>query len=61
YFTSLFNLVRVSVFILKNIKAGFAIYGLFLFNLDRVLRSIPVLLPPTKPAIPSADETIVGS
>ena len=44
---------------LKNIKAGFAICGLFLFNPDKVLRSMPV--PLAKPAISSADEIIVGS
>jgi hypothetical protein len=59
HFTSLFSLARVSTFTLKNIKAGFAIYRLFLFNPDRVLRSMPV--PPAEPAVPSTDETMVGS
>jgi hypothetical protein len=47
------------VFTPKNIKAGFATSGLFPFNLDRVLRSMPA--PPAKLAIPSADKVEVGS
>ncbi|KAH8758851.1 hypothetical protein BGZ57DRAFT_733460, partial [Hyaloscypha finlandica] len=43
----------------RNIKAGFAASGLFPFNPDRVLRSMPA--PPAEPAIPSADEVEVGS
>ncbi|KIM93067.1 hypothetical protein OIDMADRAFT_138442, partial [Oidiodendron maius Zn] len=43
----------------KNIKAGFAANGLFPFNPDRVLRSIPV--PLAEPAIPRVDEVKVGS
>jgi hypothetical protein len=43
----------------KNIKAGFAVNGLFLFNPDRVLRSMPTSL--AEPAIPRADEVKVGS
>ncbi|KAF4630854.1 hypothetical protein G7Y89_g7281 [Cudoniella acicularis] len=46
--------VRGRAFTLKNIKAGFAASGLFPFNLDRVLRSMPA--PLAKPAIPRADE-----
>jgi hypothetical protein len=44
---------------LKNIKAGFTISGLFPFNPDRVLRSIPA--PPAKLAIPRADKVKVGT
>ncbi|KUJ17482.1 uncharacterized protein LY89DRAFT_584597, partial [Mollisia scopiformis] len=40
----------------KNIKAGFAASGLFPFNPDRVLRSMPA---PAEPAIPSTDEVKV--
>jgi hypothetical protein len=58
HFTSLFGPARVSAFTPKNIKAGFAACGLFPFNPDRVLRSMPV--PPAEPAVPSADETTVG-
>jgi len=46
-------------FTLKNIKAGFAVSGLFPFNLDRVLRSMPAL--PAEKSILSADEVKVGS
>jgi hypothetical protein len=42
----------------KNIKAGFAASGLFPFNPDRVLRSMPA--PSAEPAIPRADEVRVG-
>jgi hypothetical protein len=59
YFTSLYSPARERAFMLKNIKAGFAISGLFLFNLDRVLRSIPA--PPAEPAIPRANKVKVGS
>jgi hypothetical protein len=41
HYTSLYSLARERAFILKNIKASFATSSLFLFNLDRVLRSIP--------------------
>jgi hypothetical protein len=47
------------VFILKNIKAGFTVSSLILFNLDRVLRSIPT--PPAKLAILSVNKIRVGS
>ncbi|KAG9229290.1 hypothetical protein BJ875DRAFT_351860, partial [Amylocarpus encephaloides] len=43
----------------KNIKAGFAASGLFPFNPDRVLRSMPA--PPAEPAIPCVDEVEVGT
>jgi hypothetical protein len=42
YFTSLYNLARKRAFTLKNIKAGFATSSLFLFNPDKILRSMPV-------------------
>ena len=44
HFTSLFSPAREKAFTLKNIKAGFAVSGLFLFNLDKIFRSI--LKPP---------------
>ena len=59
HFTSLYNLAREKAFTLKNIKAGFAASGLFPFNPDRVLRSMPA--PPAEPAIPKADEMKAGS
>jgi hypothetical protein len=61
HFTSLFGPARVTVFTPRNIKAGFAASGLFPFNPDRVLRSMP--MPPAKPApaVPRADERTVGS
>jgi hypothetical protein len=57
YFTSLYSPARESAFTPKNIKAGFAVSGLFPFNPDRVLRSMPA--PDT--AIPSADKVKVGT
>ncbi|TVY13330.1 hypothetical protein LARI1_G008576, partial [Lachnellula arida] len=45
---------RDRAFTPKNIKAGFAASGLFPFNPDRVLRSMPA--PPVEQPIPSADE-----
>jgi hypothetical protein len=59
HFTSLYSLARARAFTLKNIKASFAICGLFPLNLDRVLRSMPA--PLVKLAIPSADEVKVRS
>jgi hypothetical protein len=44
---------------LKNIKAGFTVYSLFLFNLDRVLRYI--LKPLANITISRADKAKVGS
>jgi hypothetical protein len=41
YFTSLYSLARKIAFTLMNIKAGFATSGLFPFNPDRVLKSMP--------------------
>jgi hypothetical protein len=43
----------------KNIKAGFTTSSLFLFNPNRVLRSIPV--PLAELAIPKADKIEIGS
>jgi hypothetical protein len=59
HFTSLFSPARVKALTAKNIKAGFAASGLFPFNPDRVLSSMP------KPAIgpftaSTADRVIVG-
>jgi hypothetical protein len=44
----------------KNIKAGFAISSLFSFNLDRVLRSMPMPLAEPTLAVLRADEIIIG-
>jgi hypothetical protein len=59
HFTPLFSPARVKALTAKNIKAGFAASGLFPFNPDRVLNSMP------KPAIgpltaSTADKVIVG-
>ena len=59
YFTTLYSPIRERAFISKNIKAGFTISGLFLFNPDRVLRNIPV--PLAKLAIPSTNKVKVRS
>ncbi|TVY18694.1 hypothetical protein LARI1_G006120 [Lachnellula arida] len=59
HFTALYGPARERAFTPRNIKAGFAASGLFPFNPDRVLRSMPA--PPAEPAIPSADEVEVGS
>ncbi|KAH8588708.1 hypothetical protein B0O99DRAFT_600493 [Bisporella sp. PMI_857] len=62
HFTSLYSPAKERAFTPKNIKAGFAASGLFLFNPDRVLRSMPKPpAEPTEPAIPSADEVRVVS
>lgn len=50
---------RKRAFTRKNIKAGFAASGLFLFNPDRVLRDMPK--PPADLTMPEADEVKVGS
>ncbi|KAH8586347.1 hypothetical protein B0O99DRAFT_528831 [Bisporella sp. PMI_857] len=57
HFTSLYT--KKIAFTPKNIKAGFAASGLFPFNPDRVLRSMPA--PPVEPAILSADKVKVKS
>jgi hypothetical protein len=59
HFTALYSPARKVAFTPRNIKAGFAISGLFLFNPDRVLRSMPA--PLAKPAIPRVEEVKVGS
>jgi hypothetical protein len=59
YFTCLYSPVREIAFTLKNIKASFAASGLFLLNLDRVLRDMPK--PPAKLTIPKADKVKVAS
>jgi hypothetical protein len=41
HFTSLFSPARTKAFTPKNIVAGFAASGLFPFDPDRVLRSMP--------------------
>ncbi|KAG4439421.1 hypothetical protein IFR05_005114 [Cadophora sp. M221] len=56
HFTSLYSPARKRAFTPKNIKAGFAASGLFPFNPDRVLRSMPA--PVAEPAIPTADENL---
>jgi len=47
------------VFTPRNIKAGFAASGLFLFNPDRMLRSIPA--PLAESVIPRVNKVKVGS
>ena len=59
HFTSLFSPAREKAFTLKNIKAGLAVNSLFLFNLDKVLRSI--LKPPADLNILKANEVNVRS
>ncbi len=59
HFTALYSPARKVAFTPKNIKAGFAASGLFPFNPDRVLRSMPA--PLAEPAIPRVDEVEVGS
>ena len=58
HFTSLYSPARNRAFTLKNIKAGFAASGLFPFNPDRLLRSMPA--PVAQPAVPRVDEVRVG-
>ena len=59
HFTSLFSLAREKAFTPKNIKAGFAVSGLFLFNLDKVLRHM--LKPLADLTVPKANKVKVGS
>jgi hypothetical protein len=40
YFIFFFSLARERAFMSKNIKAGFAVNSLFLFNPDKVLKYI---------------------
>jgi hypothetical protein len=60
HFTSLYSPARRAALTPKNIKAGFAACGLFPFNPERVLRSMPIP-PPAEPAIPRADEMRAAS
>ena len=55
----LYSPAREKSFTKKNITAGWAACGLFLFNLDRVLRVTPK--PPAQSSVPRADEIKVGS
>jgi hypothetical protein len=55
-FHLLFSPARVAAFTPKNIKAGFAASGLFPFNPDRVLRSMPMPSAGPAPVVPRADE-----
>ncbi|KAI1529798.1 DDE-1 multi-domain protein [Pyrenophora tritici-repentis] len=57
HFTSLYSPAREKAFTTKNIIAGFAASGLFPFNPDRVLRSMPK--PLANLTIPKADEVDV--
>jgi hypothetical protein len=57
HFTSAYRPTREKAFTPKNIIAGFAASGLFPFNSDRVLRSMPK--PLTNLTIPKADEVDV--
>ena len=59
HFTSLFSAAREKAFTLKNIKAGFVVSGLFLFNLDKVFRSM--LKPPADLNVLKANEVKVRS
>ncbi|KAK7189938.1 transposase [Paraphaeosphaeria sporulosa] len=54
HFTALYSPARVKAFTPKNIKAGFAACGLFPFNPERVLRSMP------KPPDPEVDNVMSG-
>lgn len=51
HFTYLYKPARERAFTAKNIKAGFAASGLFPFNLDRVLRSVPKPLAKVTPVV----------
>jgi hypothetical protein len=59
HFTSLYSPAREKAFTKRNITAGWAACGLFLFNPDRVLRVTPK--PPAQSTVPRADEIQVGS
>ncbi|KAF2736962.1 hypothetical protein EJ04DRAFT_521590 [Polyplosphaeria fusca] len=45
HFTPLYSAAREKAFTAKNAKAGFAASGLFPFNPDRILKSIPQPVP----------------
>ena len=53
HFSSLYSPARERAFTSKNIKAGFAAYGLVPFNPDRVFRDMPK--PPAALTVPKAD------
>jgi len=55
----LYSPAKEKAFTPKNIKAGFAASGLFPFNPDKVLKSMPA--PLAEPAILRTDEVRVGS
>ena len=57
HFTSLYRPIRERALIKRNIIAGWAITGLFLFNLKRVLKDI--LKPLAELTVPKANK--VGS
>ncbi|KAE8821929.1 hypothetical protein PTNB85_10567 [Pyrenophora teres f. teres] len=63
HFTYLYKPARERAFTAKNIKAGFAASGLFPFNPDRVLRTVPK--PPAEPTpvvtneAPSQDDAVL--
>jgi len=59
HFTSLYSRAREKAFTKRNIMAGWAAYGLFPFNPDRVLRVTPK--PPVQSTVPRADEIEVGA
>ncbi|KAF2266257.1 hypothetical protein CC78DRAFT_597108 [Lojkania enalia] len=58
HFTSLYSTAREKAFTAKNVKAGFAASGLFPFNPDRVLRSVPQPVPELTASV--ANKVIVG-
>lgn len=57
HFTSLYSPARKRAFTPKNIKAGSAATGMFPFNPDRVLRSMPK--PPSQLIIPTPHDEVV--
>lgn len=58
HFIYLYSPARSKAFTPRNIKAGFTTYGLFPFNPDRVLKTMPK--PPPKLITPKADGVTVG-
>ncbi|KAF2002435.1 DDE-domain-containing protein [Amniculicola lignicola CBS 123094] len=57
HFTSLYSPARIKAFTPRNIKAGFAACGLFPFNPDRVLNSMPK---PPEPITSDVNSAIIG-
>ncbi|KAF2022603.1 hypothetical protein EK21DRAFT_13809, partial [Setomelanomma holmii] len=57
HFTSLYKPARERALIKRNIQAGWAATGLFLFYPERVFRHTPK--PPTPLPVPGADEIVV--